>query len=386
MGRFKYESSEAKLQIPVDPGLLLATLFLIGLGVVQVYSSSFIFAIENYDDGLYFFRRQLLFAISAIATMLIIAKIPWRIWRKIGPALFLFAVGGVAATYIPGVGVKAGGAYRWIQLPIGFRIEPSEFLKVLYPFWLALITLRDWSILGKWKLPSLALLTLGPLLLLVKQPDFGSFAICTVVLCCLLFVQGLRWHWVVSAAVTVGLAFYFLIANVPYRKARLLAFLDPWADPEAKGFQIIQSLLSFYSGGMTGTGLGQGQGKLFFLPEAHTDFTAAVLGEEMGFIGIIVILSVYALIVFRGFQISARAESAEQKTVALGVTLTFALASFVNFAVAMGLLPTKGLALPFLSYGGSSLLASAIAIGILLNIDRDMKRVKVKSFKGVRIK
>lgn len=386
MGRFKYQGKQTNLSIPVDPGLLLAALFLIGLGVVQVYSSSFIFAIENYDDGLYFFRRQLLFAVTAIAIILLVAKIPWAIWQKLGPALFLIAAGGVIATYIPGVGVKAGGAYRWIQLPLGFRIEPSEFLKISYPFWLAVVTLRDWSFLGRWRLPLLAVFLVGPLLLLVKQPDFGSFAICTVVLCCLLFIQGLRWHWVIGTSISVAAAFYFLIVEVPYRKARLLAFLDPWADPEAKGFQIIQSLLSFYSGGMTGSGLGQGQGKLFFLPEAHTDFTAAVLGEEMGFLGVLVVLCLYALIVFRGFQISAKAQTAEQKTVALGVTITFALGAFVNFAVAMGLLPTKGLALPFMSYGGSSLIASAIAIGILLNIDRDLKRVKVKSFKGVRIK
>lgn len=385
--KFRYTPPEQPQSvIPVDPGLLLATLFLIGLGIVQVYSSSFIFATENYNDGLFFFRKQLTYSFLAIAVLFATAKIPWKYWQKLGPALFIVSVIGVAATYIPGIGVKVGGAHRWLQLPVaGFRIEPSEFLKISYPFWVALITLTDWSFLKKWKLPVMAALLLFPLALLIKQPDFGSFAICAAVLSALLFVQGLRWHWVIGTMTTLVVGFYFLIVNVPYRKARLLAFLDPWSDPEAKGFQIIQSLLSFYSGGLTGSGLGQGQGKLFFLPEAHTDFTAAVLGEEMGFIGVLFVLMIYAFIAFRGFQVSARAEDRQKATVAMGVTLVFCLASFLNFAVAMGLMPTKGLALPFISYGGSSLIASALAIGILLNIDRETKAGKVRAFKGVRI-
>lgn len=383
--KFRYQPEVAIAKIPVDPGLLLASLFLIGLGVVQVYSSSFIFAIENYNDGLFFFRKQLSFALLAIVVMLLTAKIPWKYWEKLGPLVFVGSLLAVAATYIPGIGVRVGGAHRWIQLPLGLRVEPSEFFKMSYPFWVALITLSNLSFLGRWKLPSIVVLLGCPLVLLIKQPDFGSFAICAAVLCALLFVQGLRWHWVIGSLVSLSTAFYFLIVNVPYRKARLLAFLDPWSDPEAKGFQIIQSLLSFYSGGLTGSGLGQGQGKLFFLPEAHTDFTAAVLGEEMGFIGIFFVLIIYGFIAFRGFQITARCENKKQATVAMGLTLVFSLASFLNFAVVMGLLPTKGLALPFISYGGSSLIASAMAIGILLNIDREAKAVKVRSFKGVRI-
>ncbi len=383
--KFRYKENVVS-QIPVDPGLLLAALFLIGLGIVQVYSSSYIFAIEKYDNGLFFFKKQFLFSLAAIGALFGVARLPWKYTRPLGILLFIAATIGVIATYIPSIGVTVGGAHRWIRLPMGFRIEPSEFVKLSYPFWVAFVTLKDWQLPTKYRLPLMATLLCAPLVLLIKQPDFGSFAICSAVLCAILFVQGLRWHWVIGAAVSLFVGFYYLIMNVPYRKARLTAFLDPWSDPEAKGFQIIQSMLSFYTGGLTGSGLGQGQGKLFFLPEAHTDFTAAVLGEEMGFIGIFFVLCIYAYIAYRGFQISVRAEEKRKATVALGITLMFTLASFLNFAVAMGLVPTKGLALPFISYGGSSLLASALAIGILLNIDRETKLVKVKSFRGVKIK
>lgn len=367
----------------LDRGLLLVSLFLIGLGIVQVYSSSFIFAIEKYDDGLFFFRRQLLFSGLAVCVMFLVAKMPWRYLEKLGVLAFVLAVFGVIATFTS-LGVKVGGAHRWLQMPFGLRIEPSEILKVSLGFWLAYLATRKWDGLGNWMWGVWLVVVGGPLALLLKQPDFGSFAICTMVIMGVLFSIGIKWRWVFSS-ITVALgAFYVLIMSVPYRQARLVTFLDPWADPESKGFQIIQSLLSFYSGGITGTGLGEGQGKLFFLPEAHTDFTAAVMGEEIGFIGILIVLCLFGFLVLRGFQVSVRTRIFKQQIVALSVTLAFGLSCFLNFGVAMGLVPTKGLALPFISYGGSSLLASAMAMGILLNIDHHQKMQK-KSFKGYKI-
>jgi cell division protein FtsW len=167
-------------------------------------------------------------------------------------------------------------------------------------------------------------------------------------------------------------AFYLLVMRVPYRRARVLAFMDPWADPEQKGFQVIQSMLSFHSGGVTGAGLGQGQGKLFFLPEAHTDFTLAVMGEEIGFIGVVLVLALYGYVVMRGFQIAIRCENPFRKALALGISMTFALSIFINCGVVMGLLPTKGLTLPFLSYGGSSLMTLCLMFGLLLNIEKNL--------------
>ncbi|MGE3757541.1 MAG: FtsW/RodA/SpoVE family cell cycle protein, partial [Pseudobdellovibrionaceae bacterium] len=183
----------------------------------------------------------------------------------------------------------------------------------------------------------------------------------------------------IIAALAIAIpAFYILVMSVPYRRARVLGFLDPWSDPESKGFQVIQSMLSFHSGGLTGVGLGQGQGKLFFLPEAHTDFTLAVLGEEMGFVGFILLMFLYGFIVFKGFQIAIRTGSPFRKAVALGLTMTFALTVFINVGVVLGILPTKGLTLPFLSYGGSSLLTKSLMFGFLLAIERTDREEKSK--------
>jgi cell division protein FtsW len=378
------------MRISVDRGILLAVVFLLGLGLVQVYSSGYIFAIENYDDGLYFVRRQLVFVVLSLATLLLMAHVPWRWFEKYGFLIFGAAAAGVALTYIPGLGVKVGGAHRWLQFPGGIRFEPSELLKVSFPLMLATLFIRYEAGLKKkttdWGFWAISIAAIGvPFVLLLKQPDFGSFAICTIVLFGLLFAFGLKWRYVISLGTVAATAFYWLIINVPYRHARLKAFLDPWADPEQKGFQVIQSLLSFYSGGVTGTGLGQGQGKLFFLPEAHTDFTLAVLSEEMGFVGVVIVLCLFGFLVFRGLQIAANAKDDFARLVALGITLTIALACFINAGVAMGLLPTKGLALPFLSYGGSSLLCTCFAIGLLLNIDRQTRQgFGRKSFSGLK--
>jgi cell division protein FtsW len=217
-----------------------------------------------------------------------------------------------------------------------------------------------------------------PLLMLLGQPDFGTFAIIVTVGLALLFAYGLQWRYVLAGLSVAFPAFYFLVMSVPYRRARVLAFLDPWADPAHKGFQVIQSMLSYHAGGLTGAGLGQGQGKLFFLPEAHTDFTMSVVGEEMGFVGFAFILFLYGYIVFRGFQISIQSKNSFKGCVALGFCLTFALAIFVNVGMTMGILPTKGLALPFLSYGGSSLLNLCFLVGLLINLHQDNQSEKYR--------
>lgn len=352
--------------------LLLAILTLLGGGLVQVYSSSYIFATESFGDGLYFFNRQFLFSGIALIALLAAAQVPIRWIEKWGWALWLVASLGVLATFIPGIGVRVGGAIRWIQLPFGLRFEPSEVLKFSFSILFATFLIRKEHMIGKWKWWFLAIMTVLPLMLLLKQPDFGSFAIIVCVGVGLLFAFGLQWRYILASLAMIVPAFYLLVMRVPYRKARVMAFLDPWSDPEQKGFQVIQSMLSFHSGGVTGSGLGQGQGKLFFLPEAHTDFTMAVLGEEMGFVGFICILALYGYVVLRGFQIASRCESPFRKATALGISMTFALSVFINAGVVMGLLPTKGLTLPFLSYGGSSLITLCFMFGILLNIEKSI--------------
>ncbi len=357
----------------LSSSLFLAIITLLGIGLVQVYSSSFIFATESYGDGLFFFKRQMAFALVSFVVLVGTIHIPLRLIEKYGSLVWFIATLGVLATFVPGLGVRVGGAIRWIQLPFGVRFEPAELLKVSFSLWFASLLCRNKNLLKGIKWHWLILATIAPLVLMLRQPDFGSFAIILMVAVTLLFAFGLQWKYIMGALTVMVPAFYFLVMNVPYRKARVLAFLDPWADPTQKGFQVIQSMMSFHSGGLTGAGLGQGQGKLFFLPEAHTDFTLAVFGEEMGFIGFVAILALYAFVVFRGIQVAVKTEEPFKRALCLGLSVTFALSVFINAGVVMGLLPTKGLTLPFLSYGGSSLITLCFMFGLILNIENSFE-------------
>ncbi len=354
----------------LDRGILLAVFFLIGLGLVQVYSSSYIFATETYGDGLYFFRKQVLFAFLAIVALFTSCYLPWRISERFGLVCWFLALLCVIGTFIPGLGVKAGGASRWLMLPFGYRFEPGELLRVTYPFALApLMGAFSRGQMDRAWWTRLALV-LSPMLLLYLQPDFGSFVIVLLLVGCLFIAFGLRWRWILAGLAVTLPALAIMILTSPYRRSRIEAFLNPWADPSEKGFQVIQSLVSFYSGGLTGVGLGQGQGKLFFLPEAHTDFTLAVLGEEMGFVGFFILLMVYGFLVFRGFQIALQFKRHKERALVLSFSLLLVISVFINVGVALGLLPTKGLTLPLLSYGGSSLLATGLMLGWILNLER----------------
>ena len=339
--------------------------------MVQVYSSSYIFATEVYGDGLFFFRKQLLFSLLAVAAMFTTAYIRWDRARALGWCLWGVAIVCLIATFVPGLGQKVGGAYRWVKLPMGFRFEPGELMKVTYPFILSYLV-TDYArgaIDRKWLLKvAAAFLPVG---ILLAQPDFGSFVIILLMSFSLLVAFGLRWRVLVAGAALAVPTLAYMVMSTPYRRLRVEAFLNPWADPAEKGFQVIQSMLSFYSGGLTGKGLGQGQGKLFFLPEAHTDFTLAVLGEEMGFIGFLILMMVYGFIVFRGFQIALHLQRYRERALALSFSLLLSISVFINCGVALGLLPTKGLTLPLLSYGGSSLVCTGLLIGWLLNLERE---------------
>jgi cell division protein FtsW len=364
----------------IDRGLFLVVIFLLGLGLVQVYSSSFIFATESFDDGLLFVKKQGIFVAASVLLMVCLTYMPWRWLERFAVAVWAGAFLGIILTLIPGIGHRIGGAARWLSVGGGFRLEPSEFLKYSTPVVLSFMFTNE-----KFREPRLRNLlrwaaVFTPLVLLLRQPDFGSFAIITLVSFSILFVCGLKWRYVVGGIATVVAAFYFLIVRESYRMARVTSFLDPWADPAKKGFQVIQSMLGFHSGGVTGVGLGQGQGKLFFLPEAHTDFTMSVLGEELGFIGICLVLLIFGYVVLRGLQISAKTTDDRQKIITLGVTLTLAITIFINAGVAMGLLPTKGLGMPFLSYGGSHLLAACFGLSMILNIDKQSRTTSAKSF------
>lgn len=365
----------------LSSSLFLSLVTLFGIGLVQVYSSSYIFATESYNDGLYFFKRQLVFTVLSFVVLIATTQVPVEWMRRWGWLLWPASFICLCATFVPHIGVRVGGALRWIQLPGGVRFEPSEILKLAFSFLFASLVCRHQNFLGRIKWGWLFFLITIPFAVLLKQPDFGSFMIMLLVGTALLFTFGLRLRWLATAALAALPALYFIVWHSPYRRARVQAFLDPWSDPAQKGFQVIQSMLSVHSGGLTGQGIGQGQGKLFFLPEAHTDFTMAVFSEEMGFVGIVVLMSLYAFVVFRGFQIVLKTQDLFKKTLALGLILTFAFSVFINVGVVMGLVPTKGLTMPFLSYGGSSLLVLSFLFGILLNIEMSEDEIsKVSRF------
>ena len=353
--------------------IFLCLVFLSGLGLIQVYSSSFLFATETYENGLFFFKKQLIFNVIGWIAFFIMAFVPWKYNRYLGMLLWFLSVLLLVLTLFPQTSVAVGGARRWIQLPFSFRFQPSELIKVTMPFILAwLVVLKE-----KWPLQEvffwfISFFAIGfPLLILIQQPDFGTVILLSALIACLVFVLGLPWlYFLFGMSVVSSVLFYFII-NVAYRSDRLSAFLDPWSDPSGKGFQVIQSLLGVHSGGLFGVGLGKGQSKLFFLPEAHTDFTLAVLAEEIGFIGLLILFSVYAFLVYSGWKLSLKIHDFYEKILSFSLVFVFAISVFIHCAVNLNLLPTKGLALPFLSYGGSSLLCTFLLFGWLVSIERN---------------
>lgn len=351
-----------------DRPLVMSLVALMGFGLVQVYSSSYIFASEVYGSGLYFFLKQLISVGIGIAILVTTAKIPWSLWERSFPFFWILTTVMILSTFVPGLGIKVGGAKRWLNFGVS-RFEPSELLKIFTP-WLVCFLYKNWKISNHWsRKPYSWFVWILPFLLLLKQPDFGSFVLLNIIMVLMLFMVGFRWKHLVYVMILMVPSFTFLVVKYPYRLKRVVAFLNPWADPSNSGFQLIQSLLSVRNGGFWGKGLGAGQGKLFFLPEAHTDFTLAVFAEETGFIGVSLLFLLYGFIFFRAFQIALYLKSVHHRLLVLGISFLFGLNTLFNVAVVLGLLPTKGLTLPFLSYGGSSLICYCVAFGWILNLD-----------------
>ena len=353
--------------------IFLCLFFLSGLGLIQVYSSSFLFATEHYGSGLFFFKKQAVFTVLGWVVFFALAFIPWKYNRYLGMALWFLSVLVLVFTLFPQTSISVGGARRWVNLPFSIRFQPSELLKVTTPFLMAwLLVLKEQWPLQKiffWAVPFFAL---GfPIMILFLQPDFGTVILLCALAFALIFVVGLPWLYFIIGSVSVSGLVYYFITNQAYRSARWEAFLDPWKDPSGKGFQVIQSLLGIHSGGLFGTGLGKGQSKLFFLPEAHTDFTLAVFAEETGFVGLLVLLSVYAFLIYSGWKLSLKIHDFYEKILSFSLVFIFAIGVFIHSAVNLALLPTKGLALPFLSYGGSSLVCTFLLFGWLISIERN---------------
>jgi cell division protein FtsW len=358
--------------------IMLMAIALTCFGVVMVYSASNIMAAKRFHDGFFFLKRQGLFAILGFAIMLGVMHIDYRFWKKMAVPALLLCLVLLVMVLIPGIGGKAGGASRWIKLP-GFNLQPSEMAK------LALIMYMAYSLDKKQeKVKSFAIGIVPHMIVLAlligclaMQPDLGGALTLFAVAFTMLFAAGTRLSHIISVILlAMPLLAYKLSRG--YHKGRMEAWSNPWSDPEGKGFQIIQSWLALGTGGVFGQGLGEGKQKLFYLPEAHTDFILSVIGEELGFLGVLVIIGMFFLLVQRAMRISVAAPDTFGRFLALGIAVLFGIEATVNMGVVTGLLPTKGLALPFISYGGSSLLISLFAVGILLNISSGLKIEPIK--------
>jgi cell division protein FtsW len=353
-----------------DLYLLMSACALTCFGVVMVYSASATLAEKRFHDSFYFLKRQGGFAIAGFIIMYAVMQIDYHIWRKLAVPALIASLVLLGAVFIPGLGGSAGGSSRWIKLFYGFRFQPSEMAKIALIVYMAFSLDRKQDkvkSLEKGFLPYMVVLVMM-MALLLKQPDLGSAVTLFLVAFAMLFAAGTRVSHIISVILLSLPFFYYLVMNVAYRKRRIMAFLDPWKDPQDTGFQIIQSWLALGTGGLLGRGLGNGIQKMFYLPEAHTDFILAVIGEEFGFLGVLVIIGLFFMLVQRAICIALTAPDSFGRHLAFGIAALFGIESIINMFVVTGMLPTKGLALPFISYGGSSLLVSLFAVGILLNI------------------
>jgi cell division protein FtsW len=349
--------------------LLGALVALAAFGVVMVYSASAVFAGQRLHDSLYFFKRQAAAAAVGLLLLLATLKLGYRRLEALAVPLLMLSLALLLLVQIPGLGHAAGGARRWLKLG-ALQFQPSELLKIALVLWLARSLSRKADRIELFSvgfLPHLVMLGLCGLLLLL-EPDFGTTVVLALLTFALLFVAGARFTYllaVLGAALGAGALLVFTSA---YRLERFRTFLDPFRDPQGKGYQIVESLLGYGAGGALGVGLGESKQKLFFLPAAHTDFILPIVGEELGFAGVAAVLGLFALLVWRGLRAAFAAPEAFGCYAALGLTLLFALEALVNAGMTLSLLPTKGMALPFLSYGMTSVVASCLAGGILLSV------------------
>jgi cell division protein FtsW len=360
-----------------DAWLLGCVLALVGLGLVMVYSASISFAERNIGDGSYYLWRQSIAVGLGLLFMYVTMRTPVRLWEAAGPYLLLAGMALLVLVLIPGAGVSVNGSSRWLRLGV-INLQPSELIKLIVVVYVAGYFVRRQEELHNFTqgvvIISIVVVAIG--MLLLQEPDLGAMVVISMTVLGMLFLAGVRfWHFgVVVVTGVVGMVILTLIA--PYRFARVVGFLDPWADPFNSGFQLVQALIAFGRGEWLGVGLGASVQKLYYLPAAHTDFIFAVTAEELGLLGVLVVIVLFGILVTRAFLISRQAERVGLlygARLAQGVGLLLGLQAIINMGVNMGALPTKGLTLPFLSYGGSSILTSFIAVGLLLMVQRETR-------------
>jgi cell division protein FtsW len=366
-----------------DQGLLWVVLCLLGIGLVMVYSASI--AIAEADKGVghnssYYLVHQAIFMVVALSAAFMAFNVPIAWWQKMAPYLFVIGLALLVLVLIPGIGLKAGGSRRWLRLFV-INPQPSEFMKLFAAMYVADYTVRKAAVMDSFRhgfFPMLiVMLVVGGLLL--REPDFGAFAVIAAISISILWLGGINGRIFAGLLVLLVVGFVFLIWSSPYRLERVIGFMDPWADPYGKGYQLSHALIAFGRGEWFGVGLGASVEKLLYLPEAHTDFLLAVIAEELGFVGVLAVIGLFLWIVVRSFGIAKESIANERYFAALlsqGLGVWMGVQGIINMGVNMGLLPTKGLTLPLLSFGGSGILANCIAMAIMLRVDFENRRLQ----------
>jgi cell division protein FtsW len=348
----------------------------------MVYSSSIAIAEATRHTGhqaTYFLVRHAIFVVISLTAAAMAFQVPMHTWQRYSPYLFLMGMLLLVLVLVPGIGREVNGSRRWLSLGV-VNLQPSELMKIFAVLYAADYTVRKAAYMGSFKkgfAPMfVVMLFVGGLLL--REPDFGAFAVITVIAMGVLFLGGMNWRLFAGLAVLLVVGFILLIMTSPYRMQRILGFMDPWADPYGRGYQLSHALIAFGRGEWFGVGLGGSVEKLFYLPEAHTDFLLAVIAEELGFVGVLTVIVLFGWLVLRAFAIGQQAAVLERlfsSLVAQGIGLWIGVQAIINMGVNMGVLPTKGLTLPLMSFGGSAIAANCIAIAILLRIDWENRQL-----------
>ena len=377
-------SSRERINAPnYDQMLLWVTFILLGFGLVMVYSASIAMAEADKAVGhqsTYFLVRQAIFIVVGLVAGFISFQVPITWWQKMAPYLFLTGLGLLVLVLIPHVGRNVNGSQRWLSLVV-INLQPSEFMKLFAAMYVADYAVRkapQMDSIVKGFLPMVAVMVFVGFLLL-REPDFGAFAVIAAISISILWLGGINAKIFAALLALLPVAIFVLIKSSPYRMQRVIGFMDPWADPFGKGYQLSHALIAFGRGEWFGVGLGASVEKLLYLPEAHTDFLLAVIAEELGFFGVLTVLGLFVWIVIRAFGIGKEAVANERYFAALlaqGLGVWMGVQGIINIGVNMGVLPTKGLTLPLLSFGGSGILANCIAMAVLLRIDFENRRLQ----------
>jgi len=349
--------------------IIFPVIILVFIGTLMVYSSTALMSMRKYDNGFYYLWKHLFTVFAGTVTMLILSRIDFEKIRPLVYVLIGISLLMLLCVFVPGIGIEANGAKRWLRLwPTTF--QPSELAKVVMVIFLADYMDKNIHRMREFKYG--ILIPVGVMLvfqiIIILQPDFGAVMSLGILTVCLLILGGARLRHVGLLLLISLPVIYALVFSSAYRMKRIMCFTDPWKDPFGCGFQLVQSFIAFGSGNLFGVGLGESRQKLYFLPEVHTDFIFSIIGEELGLVGVFTVVGVFVWLFIKGIKLAARTEDPFGYFLTIGLTMMIGVQAIINFAVSTGLMPTKGLPLPFISYGGSALLINMAAAGILLNI------------------